>query len=103
MADDGSAQSANIWPLPKLHFEVKWDTQVMSFQEVSGLDVQHEEITYRRHDVQHLADLDMFIGPVRKQTTFAPFYANSEALILHCRTNGIGAPNFGSVDRRAEG
>ena len=47
MADDGSAQSANIWPLPKFHFEVKWDSNVMSFQEVSCLDIQSEEIKYR--------------------------------------------------------
>ena len=50
MADDGSAQSANVWPLPKFHFEVKWDAEVMSFQEVSGLDVtqkikENEELT----------------------------------------------------------
>jgi phage tail-like protein len=50
MAEDGSAQSANIWPLPKFHFEVKWDTNVMSFQEVSGLDIQSEEIKYRAGD-----------------------------------------------------
>jgi phage tail-like protein len=50
MADDGSAQSANIWPLPKFHFKVEWDSEVMSFQEVSGLDVQSEEIKYRAGD-----------------------------------------------------
>ena len=50
MAEDGSTQSANIWPLPKFHFEVKWDTNVMSFQEVSGLDIQSEEIKYRAGD-----------------------------------------------------
>ncbi|HCS13706.1 MAG: phage tail protein [Zetaproteobacteria bacterium CG06_land_8_20_14_3_00_59_53] len=50
MADDGSAQSTAVWPLPKFHFEVKWDANVMSFQEVSGLDVQSEEIKYRHGD-----------------------------------------------------
>ncbi|MBX9899823.1 MAG: phage tail protein [Burkholderiaceae bacterium] len=50
MAEDGSAQSAANWPLPKFHFEVKWDSQVMSFQEVSGLDIQSEEIKYRQGD-----------------------------------------------------
>lgn len=50
MADDGSAQSANVWPLPKFHFQVKWDANVMSFQEVSGLDIQAEEIKYRSGD-----------------------------------------------------
>jgi phage tail-like protein len=47
MADDGSKQSANVWPLPKFYFRVKWDSNEMSFQEVSGLDVQSEEIKYR--------------------------------------------------------
>ena len=50
MADDGSAQSATVWPLPKFYFEVKWDTQVMSFQEVSGLDVEAQVIEYRHGD-----------------------------------------------------
>lgn len=50
MADDGSAQSKTVWPLPKFYFEVKWDTQVMSFQEVSGLDVEAQVIEYRHGD-----------------------------------------------------
>jgi len=37
MADDGSAQSKTVWPLPKFYFQVKWGDQEMSFQEVSGL------------------------------------------------------------------
>ena len=50
MAEDGSAQSSTVWPLPKFHFEVKWDSEKMSFQEVSGLDIQSEEIKYRAGD-----------------------------------------------------
>lgn len=50
MADDGSAQSANVWPLPKFHFQVKWDSNVMSFEEVSGLDVEAQQIEYRQGD-----------------------------------------------------
>ena len=50
MAEDGSTQSANIWPLPKFHFQVKWGDQEMSFQEVTGLDAQSEEIKYRSGD-----------------------------------------------------
>ena len=38
------------WPLPKFHFEVKWDGEVMSFQEVSGLDVEAQPIEYRAGD-----------------------------------------------------
>jgi phage tail-like protein len=50
MADDGSARSANAWPLPRFHFLVKWDSHVMSFQEVSGLDVEAQPIEYRAGD-----------------------------------------------------
>ncbi len=50
MSDDVSAQSPDNGTLPKFHFKVEWDNDVMSFQEVSGLDVQSEEISYRRGD-----------------------------------------------------
>ncbi len=50
MGDDGSAQSTTVWPMPKFHFEVKWDAEVMSFQEVSGLDVEAQPIEYRSGD-----------------------------------------------------
>ncbi|WP_229258397.1 phage tail protein [Duganella rivi] len=33
--------------MPKFYFRVKWDSNEMSFQEVSGLDIQSEEIKYR--------------------------------------------------------
>ncbi|MDX1475464.1 phage tail protein [Reinekea sp. G2M2-21] len=50
MADDGSAQSQTVWPMPKFYFQVKWDSEVMSFQEVSGLDVESQIIEYRAGD-----------------------------------------------------
>lgn len=50
MADDGSKQSASVWPLPKFYFQVKWGGQVLSFQEVSGLDVEAQPIEYRHGD-----------------------------------------------------
>ena len=59
MADDGSAQSTTVWPLPKFHFQVKWDSQVMSFQEVSGLDIQSEEIKYRHGDSPQFSVIKM--------------------------------------------
>ncbi|MEQ1743351.1 MAG: phage tail protein [Candidatus Nitrotoga sp.] len=59
MADDGSAQSTTVWPLPKFYFEVKWDTNVMLFQEVSGLDVQSEEIKYRHGDSKNFSAIKM--------------------------------------------
>jgi hypothetical protein len=50
MPDEGSTQSRTTWPLPKFHFQVQWDTHIMSFQEVSGLDIQAESIAYRHGD-----------------------------------------------------
>ena len=50
MADDGSEQSTNVWPIPKFHFQVKWDSEVMSFQEVAGLDSEAQPIEYRSGD-----------------------------------------------------
>ena len=50
MADDGSAQSTTVWPLPKFYFQVKWDAEVLSFQEISGLDVEAQPIEYRHGD-----------------------------------------------------
>lgn len=47
MADDGSAQSQAVWPLPKFYFQVKWDDSEMAFQEVSGLDIESEVLEYR--------------------------------------------------------
>lgn len=47
MADDGSAQSKNIWPIPRFRFEVEWGGNTMSFQEVSGLDAEAQPIEYR--------------------------------------------------------
>jgi phage tail-like protein len=59
MADDGSAQSKTEWPLPKFSFEVKWDSNVMSFQEVSGLDVESQPIEYRAGDSKAYSVLKM--------------------------------------------
>ena len=47
MADDGSAQTTAVWPLPKFHFQVKWDDTELAFQEVSGLDIETEVLEYR--------------------------------------------------------
>lgn len=50
MADDGSKQSANVWPVPKFYFRVNGGGEVMRFQEVSGLDVEAQPIEYRHGD-----------------------------------------------------
>ena len=59
MADDGSAQSTTDWPLPKFRFEVKWDSDVMSFQEVSGLDIEAQTIEYRHGDSPSFSSIKM--------------------------------------------
>lgn len=59
MSEDGSAQSASIWPIPKFHFQVKWDAEVMSFQEVSGLDVESQPIEYRSGDSPQFSTIKM--------------------------------------------
>ena len=47
MADDGSTQSTTEWPIQKFLFELKWDSEVMAFHEISGLDVESQPIEYR--------------------------------------------------------
>jgi len=59
MADDGSAQSKTVWPLPKFYFQVKWDSTVMSFQEVSGLDTETQPIEYRNGDSKEFSVIKM--------------------------------------------
>ena len=59
MSDDGSAQSTKVWPLPKFHFQVKWDSEVLSFQEVSGLDVEAQPIEYRHGDSPEFSTIKM--------------------------------------------
>ena len=59
MADDGSVQSTAVWPIPKFHFQVKWDTEVMSFQEVSGLDIEAQPIEYRHGDSPEFSTIKM--------------------------------------------
>ncbi len=48
-----------VWPLSKLSFLVKWDNNVMLFQEVSGLGVVCQPIEYRRGDSPIFTTLKM--------------------------------------------
>jgi phage tail-like protein len=81
MPDDHSAQSPSAWPIPKFHFEVKWDDEVMSFQEVSGLDAESQPIEYRHGDspqfspirmpgLQKYSDVTMKRGVFRRNNKF---------------------------------
>ena len=49
MADDGSKEGVN-WPMPKFRFKVDLGTELkeISFQEVSGMDVESQIIEYRK-------------------------------------------------------
>jgi phage tail-like protein len=59
MADDGSAQSASIWPMPKFYFKVMIDMFEISFQEVSGLDVEAQAIEYRHGNTPEFSVIKM--------------------------------------------
>jgi phage tail-like protein len=45
--------------MPKFHFQVKWDSEVMSFQEVSGLDIEAQLIEYRHGDSKEFSPIKM--------------------------------------------
>lgn len=61
MADDGSAQSASVWPMTKFYFSVKIGNLVLvsSFQEVSGLDTEAQIIEYRHSNTPHFSTIKM--------------------------------------------
>lgn len=59
MPEDGATQSATLWPVPKFRFKVEWDTATLSFQEVSGLDVEAQPIEYRHGDAKKASVLKM--------------------------------------------
>jgi phage tail-like protein len=56
---DGSPQSTSEWPAPSFSFEVKWDSAVMHFQEVSGLDAETQPIEYRHGDSPQFSVIKM--------------------------------------------
>ena len=62
MADNGSAQSASTqaWPLPSFYFKVSIsNVGDISCSEVSGLETEFEEITYRAGDSPVFTKLKM--------------------------------------------
>lgn len=42
-----SSNEQNVWPLPRFRFQVQWDSVMMSFQEISGLDINTQAVEYR--------------------------------------------------------
>ena len=61
MADDGSAQSQDLWPLPKFYFEVDGLGGGIGnyFHEVSGLDTETQVIEYRHGDSKAFSPIKM--------------------------------------------
>ena len=62
MADNGAAQSASTqaWPLPSFYFKVSIsNVGDISCSEVSGLETEYEEITYRAGDSPAFTKLKM--------------------------------------------
>lgn len=55
----GEAQDSN-WPLPKFYFSVDWgDQKNLAFQEVSGLEVETQEVEYRHGNSPVFATIKM--------------------------------------------
>src|SRR5690554_2619929 len=55
----GEAQDTN-WPLPKFYFKVDWgSTTDIPFQEVSGLEVQAQQIEYRHGNSPIFSTINM--------------------------------------------
>jgi phage tail-like protein len=48
-----------VWPLPRFHFQVEWGSAVLSFQEVTGLDIEGEVAEYRHGDSPRFSTLSM--------------------------------------------
>lgn len=61
MADNGSAQSTStqMWPLPSFYFQISIGKDKLSFSEVSGLETEFEEISYRAGDSPVFTKLKM--------------------------------------------
>ncbi|MGQ7846061.1 phage tail protein [Granulosicoccus sp. 3-233] len=59
MADNGAEQSTTVWPLPKFYFKVTWNSEEMSFQEISGLDVEAQPIEYRHGNSKQFGTISM--------------------------------------------
>ena len=81
MVDDGSAQSAATWPLPKFYFSVDFGFGVpASFQEASGLEIEPQVIAYRRGDSPVFSTARMpGIAKVSNVTLRKGIFANGEA------------------------
>ncbi|WGI21446.1 phage tail protein [Amylibacter sp. IMCC11727] len=84
----GKKQDTN-WPLPKFYFSVIIGGETVSFQEVSGLDVENQTIEYRHGDspvyktvkmpgMQKLGNVTLKRGVFTKDNKFWDWYSKIE-------------------------
>ncbi len=84
----GKKQDAN-WPLPKFYFSVIIGGETVSFQEVSGLDVENQTIEYRHGNspvfkavkmpgMQKLGNVTLKRGVFTKDNKFWDWYSKIE-------------------------
>lgn len=60
MAEDGSVQSQNIWPISNFYFSVDIGEQKdLAFQEISGLDAESKVIEYRHGNSPQFSTIKM--------------------------------------------
>jgi phage tail-like protein len=59
MEDNRTNQSTTVCPLPKFYFQVEWDSEKVSFQEVSGLDIEAQVAEYRHSNSPHFSTIKM--------------------------------------------
>jgi len=61
MPEDDVLRDEMSWPLPKFYFAVKWESlpEAVSFQEVSGLDMESHPIEYRHGDSKQFSTIKM--------------------------------------------
>lgn len=90
MADDGSEQGT-AWPTAKFHFNVQIGQQgEISFQEISGLDVETQQIEYRAGNskefsvikmpgIQKLANITMKGGVFKKDNQLWNWFNQSKS------------------------
>ncbi|MEX8521031.1 MAG: phage tail protein [Leptothrix sp. (in: b-proteobacteria)] len=58
------------WPLPSLHCQVQWDTAVMSFEAVSGLEATTTQQTRLKPGLSQCGHVTMTRGMFRASSTF---------------------------------
>ena len=59
MADDDATHSTSTWPVSMFHFQLKWGSEVMLFQQVSGLDIESQPVEYRSGDSTQFTSIKM--------------------------------------------